>query len=73
MTSSLVILTCNEIKGTRALFEKIPFDKFDESFVVDFNSTDGTIEFLKEKGVKVITQEKKEREEAEVLQEDTRK
>jgi len=62
--SSLVILTLNEVEGIKALLEEIPFDKFDECFVVDGGSTDGTIEFLKEKGIRVISQDKKGRGEA---------
>ena len=64
MKSTLVILTSNEIKGTKALFSSIPFNKFDENFVIDLNSTDGTVEFFKEKGIKVIPQIKKGRGEA---------
>ena len=64
MKSSLVILTFNEAAGTKALFESIPFDKFDECFVIDPGSTDGTIEFFKEKGIRVILQDKRGRGEA---------
>lgn len=64
MKSSLIILTSNEIEGSRALFKDIPFNKFDESMVIDWKSTDGTIEFFKEKGIRVISQEKKGRGEA---------
>ncbi len=45
MKKTLVILTSNEIKGITALFKDIPFDKFDESFAVVWNSKDGTVEF----------------------------
>lgn len=61
MRSSLIILTFNEIEGIRALFDKIPFAQFDECFVIDGNSTDGTAEFFKENKIKVITQQKKGR------------
>jgi glycosyltransferase involved in cell wall biosynthesis len=64
MKSSLIILTFNEIEGLRALFEKIPFGEFDEYFAVDYKSQDGTVEFLKEKGIRVIPQEKRGRGEA---------
>lgn len=64
MTSSLIILTSNEIEGVKALFNKIPFDKFDEALVIDWNSKDGTVEFFKEKGVRVVSQEKRGRGEA---------
>lgn len=56
MKSSLVILTFNEIKGVRALFDKIPFDKFDDVFVIDGGSKDGTIEFFEERKMRVIRQ-----------------
>lgn len=64
MKKTLVILTSNEIKGITALFKDIPFDKFDESFAVDWNSKDGTVEFLKERGIRVISQTKKGRGDA---------
>lgn len=64
MKSSLIILTRNEIEGVRNLFDKTPFDKFDECFVVDYKSNDGTVEYFKEKGVRVVSQEKKGRGEA---------
>lgn len=57
MKSTLIILTFNEINGIRSLYDKIPFNKVNECFVVDGGSTDGTVEFFKEKGMKVITQE----------------
>lgn len=62
--ATLVLLTRNEIEGITALYDKIPFDQFDESFAVDPGSTDGTLEFFKEKGVRVVMQEKKGRGEA---------
>ena len=57
MTSTLIILTYNEIEGVKALYDKIPFDEVDEVFVIDGGSTDGTIEFFEEKGIRVIPQE----------------
>ncbi len=64
MKSTLIILTRNEIEGVRNLFDKTPFDKFDECFVVDYKSTDGTVEYFKERNVRVLHQEKKGRGEA---------
>ena len=64
MKSSLIILTRNEIEGVRNLFDKTPFDKFDECFVVDYKSTDGTVEYFKERNVRILPQEKKGRGEA---------
>lgn len=54
---TLVILTRNEIEGVRALFDRIPFDQVDETLVIDGRSTDGTPEFFRERGIKVIAQE----------------
>ncbi len=62
--NSLVILTYNEIEGIKELYSKIPFDKIDEYFVIDGGSTDGTLEFFKNRKIPVIFQEKKGRGEA---------
>ena len=64
MKSSLIILTLNEIEGVRTLYDRIPFDAVDECFVVDGGSIDGTVEFFREKGIKVVPQEIKGRGEA---------
>lgn len=53
MKISLVILTCNELTGLKALFDRIPLAAVDEVFAVDGGSTDGTVEFLKERGITV--------------------
>jgi glycosyltransferase involved in cell wall biosynthesis len=60
MTKCLTILTWNEIEAAKSLFNKIPRD-FDEVFVIDPGSTDGTIEFFKERNIPVYIQEKKGR------------
>lgn len=57
MSSTLVILTYNEIEGVTALFDKIPFEAVDEFFVIDGGSTDGTVQFFHERGIKVVPQE----------------
>lgn len=54
--STLVILTRNEIEGMTAMLSKIPFNKVDEAFVIDYNSTDGTKEFVKKNKVRLINQ-----------------
>ena len=64
MKSSLIILTLNEIEGVRTLYDRIPFDAVDEYFVVDGGSIDGTVEFFRERGIKVVPQEIKGRGEA---------
>lgn len=62
--STLVILTRNEITGMKALIEKIPFNQVDEAFVIDYQSTDGTKEFIKQQGIELINQTKVGRGEA---------
>ena len=57
MKSTLVIFTLNEIQAAKELFDRIPFNKIDESFVVDGGSTDGTAEFFRDKGIAVFRQE----------------
>ncbi len=64
MKSSLIILTLNEIEGVRTLYDRIPFDAVDECFVVDGGSTDGTVEFFRERRIRVVSQEIKGRGEA---------
>jgi glycosyltransferase involved in cell wall biosynthesis len=64
MKSTLIILTFNEIQGVKTLFSRIPFGSFDESIVIDYKSTDGTVEYFKERNIKVIPQEKRGRGEA---------
>jgi len=56
MRTSLIILTLNERPGLTPLFRQIPLEAVDECFVVDGGSTDGTIEFFREHGVRVIVQ-----------------
>lgn len=58
MKTSLIIFTRNEMEGLRAIFPKIPFNVVDEVLAVDGHSTDGTVQYLKDKGIKVIRQEK---------------
>lgn len=57
MKTTLVIFTLNEIEAARKLFDRIPFDKVNEFFVIDGGSSDGTVEFFQEKGVTVIKQD----------------
>lgn len=56
--NTLVILTRNELEGIRAILNKIPFNEVDEVFAIDCNSTDGTVELLKKKRLRVIQQKK---------------
>lgn len=64
MKSTLVILTLNEIEGIKAIYKKIPVFSVDEVLVVDGGSIDGTVEFFKKQGLKVIIQTLKGRGEA---------
>jgi len=63
-TSSLIILTRNELSGLRSLIASIPTDKVDECFAVDYRSSDGTVELFKNHHIRVIHQEKPGRGEA---------
>lgn len=64
MRITLVVLTFNEITGLREIFHKIPLDSVDEAFAVDGGSTDGTLDFFREKGFTVHVQDKRGRGEA---------
>jgi len=54
---SLCLLTWNEIDGCRIDVPGLPLDAFEEVFAIDGGSTDGTIEYLTERGIRVIQQE----------------
>lgn len=58
---TLILLTYNEIEGATKLCGRIPWDCADEAFVVDGGSTDGTLEFLNSKGIRVIKQDRRGR------------
>lgn len=62
--STLIILTRNEISGMTALINKIPFKAVDETLVVDYQSTDGTKEFIKKHHLHLINQKRPGRGEA---------
>jgi len=53
---AIVLLTLNEIEGLRALWDQIPVHEFRETFAVDGGSTDGTVEFLAERGIPSVRQ-----------------
>lgn len=53
---TLAVLVRNEIIGARGTFDRIPWDRFEQTFVVDGNSNDGTVEFYREKGIRVVQQ-----------------
>jgi len=58
---TLVILVYNEIEALTKLIPKIPFFLFSDVFAIDGGSTDGSINFLESKGIRVIVQKKKGR------------
>ncbi len=60
-TRALVLLTFNEIEALPKLFDRITVASVDEFFVVDGGSKDGTVEYLREKGVKVLGQPRRGR------------
>jgi glycosyltransferase involved in cell wall biosynthesis len=62
--ATLVVLTLNEIDGITAVFPKLPMHCIDEVLVIDGGSTDGTLQFFAERGVRVIRQERRGRGEA---------
>jgi glycosyltransferase involved in cell wall biosynthesis len=56
--NSLLIFSRNEIDGLKWILPKIPSNVVEEVIAVDGLSTDGSVEFLQSKGVRVITQSK---------------
>lgn len=60
-TRALVLLTYNEIEALPKLFDRIPVSSVDEFFAVDGGSKDGTVDYLKSKGVRVIGQDRRGR------------
>lgn len=64
MKTTLVILTRNEIQGLQTLFNQLPLSQVDECLAVDYQSTDGTVQFLINQGIKVVHQKKHGRGEA---------
>jgi glycosyltransferase involved in cell wall biosynthesis len=58
---TLVLLSFNEIEAAPRVLERVPMGEAREVFAVDGGSRDGTIEFLRSKGLRVIVQEERGR------------
>ena len=58
MKTTLIVATWNEIEGMRVIMPKINRAWVDQIIVLDGGSTDGTIEYAKEHGLKVYVQKK---------------
>lgn len=54
--STIVLLVLNEIDGLRQCWDGIPLDRFACTVAVDGGSTDGSREFLAEKGIPILDQ-----------------
>jgi len=59
MKITLLIPTLNEIDGMKEIMPRIKKEWVDQILIVDGGSTDGTIEYAKEKNYQVIIQKKK--------------
>lgn len=57
LRTSLCLLTWNEIEGCKTDVPRIPLNAFDEVYAIDGGSTDGTIEYLTNIGIRVIKQD----------------
>ena len=52
----LVLLVLNEIDGLKQVWSELPLDEFAVTVAVDGGSTDGSREFLKDKGIPILDQ-----------------
>lgn len=59
MKVSLCLIVWNELKGCEMDVPRLPLDQFDEVYAVDGGSTDGTVEYLKSRGIPVHKQPKR--------------
>ena len=64
MKVSLAILTYNEIEGVKVIVPRIQKKGLYEIFCVDYNSKDGTVEWMKKHGISLVHQKTKGRAEA---------
>lgn len=61
MKRSLILLSFNEIEAAPKIFDRIPLSCAEEVVAVDGGSSDGTIDFLRSKNLKVVIQDKRGR------------
>jgi glycosyltransferase involved in cell wall biosynthesis len=59
MKTTLVIPTLNELGGMKVIMPRIKKEWYDQLIIVDGGSTDGTIEYAREKGYEVYVQKGK--------------
>lgn len=58
MTTTLMVLTKNEIEGMKVIMPQVKKEWCNQILVVDGNSTDGTIEYSRDRGYDVYIQKK---------------
>ena len=58
MSTTLVMLTLNELVSAKTIVPRIDKNLFSEILVIDGGSTDGTIEYMRNQNLRVIIQEK---------------
>lgn len=64
MRVSLILLVLNEIDGLKVMVPKIDRSLFVEVVAVDGGSTDGSVEYLREQGIPIVSQSKRGRGQA---------
>ena len=58
MKIGLCLLVWNEFYGIKEIVPKLPVDVFDDIFVLDGGSKDGSLEYLKDAGIRVVDQKR---------------
>ena len=59
MKTTLLVPTLNEVEGMKAVMPRVKKAWVDEILVIDGGSTDGTVEYAKSKGYRVVMQKSK--------------